>query len=182
MKYKDAIKQAMEELAPDERVCFIGYNIRFGSRAYGTLSAIASERCIETPVAENLMAGLAIGMAMEGFRPVLFYERHDFMFNALDAIVNHLDKLEKLSHGQFTAPVIIRAVIGATRPLYPGLQHIQNLTEMFRSLFHFPIYELKLDSDIPGLYRKAIEGNTPVVFIEEKNLYESEWKGSYVAR
>ena len=95
MKYKEAIKKSMEMLAKDKNAVFIGYNVNYGSRMYGTLVDIPKSKCLETPVAENLMAGLSMGMAIEGYKPVLIFERHDFMLNSLDAIVNHLDKIEK---------------------------------------------------------------------------------------
>jgi pyruvate dehydrogenase E1 component beta subunit len=174
MKYKDAIKQSMDELASDPRTVFIGYNVTHGSRAYGTLNDIPADKCIETPVAENLMADMAIGMAIEGYRPVVFFERHDFVLNALDALVNHLDKLENLSGGEFTAPVIVRAVIGGTKPLYPGLQHTQNFTDVFQRLFHFPVYELKEAHEISTRYREAMTSNEPVLMVEEKDKYESD--------
>src|SRR3989338_4734923 len=108
MQYKDAIMKSMEMLAQDPRTIFIGYNVSYGSRGYGTFYNIPRERCIETPVAENLMTDLAIGTALAGLKPLLFFERHDFMLNALDALINHLDKVERISGGQFKAPVIIR--------------------------------------------------------------------------
>jgi len=167
----------MELLAREERTLFLGYNVLMGSRAYGTLSRVPAEKCLETPVAENLMAGMAIGMAMEGLRPVLFYERHDFMLNALDALVNHLDKIDGLSRGRFKAPVIIRAVVGGTKPIYPGLQHTQDFSPLFRSLFRFPVLELGTEDDIPRLYQETLTREEPVMFIERKDLYESEWRG-----
>jgi len=97
MKYKDAIKQSMEMLAENENTIFLGYNIRYGSKAYGTLTNISNNKKIETPVAENLMVGLATGLALEGYRPIIYFERHDFMLNALDGIVNHLSKIERMS-------------------------------------------------------------------------------------
>ena len=93
MNYGETIKKSMERLEKDEKTIFIGYNISFGSQAYGTLKDIPSIQKIETPLAENLMVGLAIGLGMGGYRPVLFFERHDFILNALDGLVNHLDKM-----------------------------------------------------------------------------------------
>ena len=172
MNYKDTIKHYMEELAKDENVRFLGYNIAYGSKAYGTLANIASEKCIETPLAENLMTGLAIGMAIEGFKPVLFYERHDFLFNGLDAIVNHIDKFEELSHGLYKAPVLIRATVGSTQPLDPGIQHKQDLTEVLKMMVNFPVYELNSVQDIHESYKKAMQFNEPCIIIEHKNRYD----------
>lgn len=174
MNYKEAIKMSMEKLAKEENSVFIGYNICFGSKAYGTLSDVPNSKKIETPVAENLMMGLAIGMALEGYRPIVFFERHDFMLNASDAIVNHLSKIEKMSNGQFNLPVIIRAVVGSTKPLYPGLQHIQDFTKAFKEMVDFPIYSPRNAKEILETYDKLREMKSPSMIIERKDWYDGE--------
>lgn len=172
MSYRDAVKQAMRDLAADPRTVFLGYNVCFGSRAYGTLADIPPDRCLETPVAENLMAGLAIGMAVTGSRPVLFYERHDFILNALDAIVNHLDKLESLSQGQFQTPVLIRAVVGGTMPLHPGPQHIQDFTAAFRAMLVMPVLDPRTAREVEEAYNQALRATGPMMIVERRDLYD----------
>ena len=172
MNYRDAIKQAMDSLAQDERRVFLGYNVLYGSRAYGTLTGVAKAQCIETPVAENLMAGLAIGMSLTGYRPVLFYERHDFVLNALDAIVNHLDKIEALSQWQFKTPVIIRATVGGRVPLHPGPQHTQDFTQAFKSMLTFPVLDLKTPAEVVAAYQLAATLDSPIMLVERRDLYD----------
>lgn len=174
MNYRDAIKRAMGSLAEDKKRIFLGYNILYGSQAYGTLSEVPKEQRLETPVAENLMVGLAAGMSLEGYKPVVFFERHDFLLNALDAIVNHVDKIGKLSHGQFSMPVMIRAVVGSKKPLNPGLQHTQDFTETLEKLISFPVINLKNPAQIISEYGRFKESNSPVMFIERRDLYDSE--------
>lgn len=174
MKYREAVSHAMQQLATDSRTVFLGYNILFGSRAYGTLAGIPAAQCVETPVAENLMCGLAIGMALTGKRPVLFYERHDFVLNALDQIVNHLDKIETMSKGQFQTPVIIRAVVGGRAPLDPGLQHIQDYTECFRQMVSFPVLDLRTRREAAEGYAQVLAMTTPVLVVEHRDLYDLE--------
>jgi len=174
MKYKEALKESMEMLALNEKVRFIGYNIKYGSRAYGTLKDIPFEKCIEAPLAENLMTGLATGMSLEGFRPILFFERHDFLLNGLDCIVNHIDKIEKMSFGEYKTPVIIRAAVGGRKPIDPGVQHIQDYTESVRKMVSFPIIDLTRPSQIIEEYKKAIAGDNPVMLVERRGLYDSE--------
>ena len=174
MKYRDIIRSAMEEMARDRRTVFLGYNILFGSRAYGTLNTVSKEQCIETPVAENLMAGLAIGLVLSGSRPVVFYERHDFVLNALDAIVNHLDKIETMSYGQFRTPVVIRAVVGGRAPLDPGLQHIQDYTEAFRRMVSFPVLDLTTPAEAREAYARVLSMDSPVMVVEHRDLYDAE--------
>jgi len=175
MKYQEAIKIEMEKLAQDEKVIFLGYNVLHGSKAYGTLKDIPNEKCIETPVAENLMVGLCIGLSLEGFKPVLFFERHDFITVAMDALINHLDKIESMSRGEFKSPLIIRAPVGATKPLYPGPQHMQDFSGILKKIFHFPVYEVKTVKEIKEAYEKASKFESPVMIIERKDLYPEEF-------
>ncbi len=172
MNYKEAIKESMEMIARKENSIFLGYNINFGSKAYGTLESIPESKKIETPVAENLMIGLAIGLSLEGFLPVVFFERHDFMLNAMDAIINHADKIKNMSKNQFKTPFIIRATVGSNTPLDPGPQHNQDFTEMFKKSIKFPIYCPTTPKEVEEAYKKAIESDDPVMIIERRDLYD----------
>lgn len=169
-KYKDAIKESMEMLAAAGAI-FVGYNVRFGS-AYGLLNDVPESQRLETPVAENLMAGLSMGMSLEGFRPVLYFERHDFIHNALDAIMNHMDKVEAISDGQFRFPVIIKAVAGGVYPFYAGLTHTTNMTELYDMMFSFPVVEPRTSAEVVATYRAALDHDGPVLISEPKDLYE----------
>lgn len=169
-KYKEAVKDAMERLAEDIGAIFVGYNVRHGS-AYETLKDVPQEQRLETPLAENLMAGLAMGMSLEGFRPVLYFERHDFIWNAMDALVNQLDKIEVLSEGQFRMPVIIRAVAGSVKPFYAGLTHTSDLTGLFDRLFNFPVLAPTRAGGVEVAYRIAAASSGPVLVSESKELY-----------
>ncbi|MEK6875346.1 MAG: hypothetical protein AABX30_01545 [Nanoarchaeota archaeon] len=172
MNYRDAIKSSMEMLSQEDKSIFLGYNVAFGSKGYGTFNNISSKKLLETPLAENLMMGLGIGMALEGYKPLIFFERHDFILNALDSIVNHADKLNKLSNGQYNLSLIIRATIGASKPLNPGPQHTQDFTEVFKSLMTFPIYIPKTPLEILGAYKVARDINRPIMVIERRDLYD----------
>ena len=174
MKYKEAIKKSMEMLAKDEKTVFLGYNICFGSNAYGTLIDVLDEKKIETPVAENLMIGLATGMSLEGYHPVVFFERHDFMLNALDGLVNHVDKIEEMSCGEYQTPMIIRAVVGGKIPLNPGPQHTQDFTNAFKKIIRFPIYEPKSSKEVIEVYKEINNFIQPIMVIERRDLYEEE--------
>lgn len=134
MTFKDAITQECEAYASNPAARFIGYNTVFGSRMYGTLNGVAADQCVEAPVAENLMAGLAMGMALEGYLPVLCFERHDFILLALDAIVNQMDKMPLMSGGQFKWPIVVRAIVGSNKPIDPGPMHSQDYTVALRSM------------------------------------------------
>ena len=175
MKYLDAVIESMNMLAKEKNIIFLGYNVNFGSQGYGTLKGVPENKKMETPLAENLMIGLAIGMSLEGYHPVVFFERHDFILNALDGIVNHLDKIESMSEGQYQTPVIIRAVIGGKIPLNPGPQHIQNFTTAFRDMVKFPIYSPKTPREVIEAYKIAKNSKSPSMVIEERDLYEKKF-------
>jgi pyruvate dehydrogenase E1 component alpha subunit len=169
ISYKDAIHESMVELG-ELGAIFIGYNVLKGD-AMGTLKGVPENQKLETPVAENLMAGLAIGMSFEGFLPVLYFERHDFMLVAMDAIVNHIDKIERISHGEFKVPVIIRAVTADAGPFYSGITHSQDLTEMLRTAVQFPIYDPKDGAEVITAFKNAILSGKPTAIIERKSRY-----------
>jgi pyruvate dehydrogenase E1 component alpha subunit len=167
--YKDAMIIAMTELGQQGAI-FIGYNVVKGD-AMGTLKNVPLEQKLETPVAENLMSGLAIGMSFEGFLPVLYFERHDFILNALDAIVNHIDKIERISHGEYKVPVVIRAVTADAGPFYSGITHSQDFTKLLESGFSFPIEDPKEGKDVLRAFRDAVESKRPAIVIERKSRY-----------
>jgi hypothetical protein len=169
ISYKDAVAQSMTELG-ELGAIFIGYNVAYGD-AMGTLKGVPKEQKLETPVAENLMAGLAIGMSFEGFIPVLYYERHDFMLVAADAIINHIDKIERISHGEFKVPVIIRAVTADAGPFYSGITHSQDFTNMFKTTVSFPVIDPVTGVDVLNAVRGAVESGKPMMLIERKSRY-----------
>lgn len=172
MNYKEIIKKSMEEIAIDEKARFIGYNLKRGSKAYGTLTNVSESRILEMPIAENLMAGVAMGMSLEGYKPVLIFERHDFMLNALDSLVNHLDKLSLLSNDQYKAPMLIRAVVGSLSPINPGPQHCQDFSEFFKRTFHFPVYDPKNVLELRQSLEEGKKFEQPVMIIERRDLYD----------
>jgi len=159
----------MEALAKDGDI-FIGYNVRYGA-AYGSLKAIPEDQRMATPLAENLMLGLAMGMSLEGFRPVVFFERHEFMLNAFDAMVNTLDVIETISDGEFRMPVIIKAVAGSVKPFYAGYTHTGNLASAVRGFVHFPVYEPQTGTEVLEAYYQASRAAGPVMVSEKKELY-----------
>ncbi len=169
LSYKEAIIKSMNELA-SEGAIFIGYNVIYGN-AMGTLSNVPNDQKIETPVAENLMSGLAIGMSFEGFLPVIYFERHDFMLVAADAIINHIDKIERISHGEFKVPIIIRAVTADAGPFYSGITHSQDFSELFKKAVRFPVIDPKSGEEVIQAIRGARKSQRPMMLIERKSRY-----------
>ena len=171
--YKSALAEANNRLGQNIKARFIGYGLHKG-RALGTLKEVPLEQIIEMPVAENLMAGMAIGLSLKGYLPVVFIERMDFILNALDAIVNHLDKIKLLSNGQFKPACIIRCVVGnKNKPLYTGATHVQDFSAALREMISFPVIQLKEASEIESAYDLAtnnIENGISTILVEYKDL------------
>ncbi|HEY1720545.1 MAG TPA: hypothetical protein VGG27_04820 [Magnetospirillaceae bacterium] len=173
LSYKDALIRANGKLAEDSLTRFIGYGLQKG-RAMGTLKGVSLSQIIETPVAENLMVGVATGLSLKGYKPVVFIERMDFLPNALDAIVNHLDKINKMSAGQFTPSAIIRAVVGnKNKPLYTGLTHTQDFAAALREMVSFPVLQLFTAADVGPSYDQAIHNRSnhqSTILVEYKDF------------
>jgi pyruvate/2-oxoglutarate/acetoin dehydrogenase E1 component len=173
MNYRDSLTNAMTALARDPAVCFVGYGVRYG-KAMGTLAHVPEAQLIETPCAENLMTGVAIGLALAGRKPVVFVERMDFLLNAADAIVNHLDKLALMSRGLFKPAVIVRVVVGnRKKPLFTGETHCQNFSDAFASMLEMPVCELQTADCIEPIFAEAhaaMERGESTMTVEYKDL------------
>jgi len=169
ISFKNAVTEAMTEIGKTNSV-FIGYNVKYGN-AMGNLINVDNNKKIETPVTENLMAGLAIGMSFEGFRPVVYYERHDFMLVAADAIINHANHIERISHGEYKCPVIFRTVVADSGPFYSGPTHSQNFTEGFKNIVSFPIYVPETGFEVLQAYKKALHSERPSMIVERKSKF-----------
>lgn len=173
MSYFSEIEAAMTEFGRDPAARFVGYGLLPAKTARG-LAGVADDQIIETPTAENLMLGVAIGLSLRGLKPLVIFERMDFLLNAADALVNHLDKIEKISGGQFDPIVIIRCIVGNQRkPLFTGLTHTQDLTIGFDQLcrripvmaFDHPKYA------ISEIILGAKTSKRSRIFVEYKDLY-----------
>jgi pyruvate dehydrogenase E1 component alpha subunit len=169
ISYKDAMEQAMTELG-EKGAVFVGYNVARGD-AMGTLKKVPNNQKLETPVAENLMSGIAIGMSFEGYKPVIYFERHDFILVAMDAIVNHIDKIERISHGEYKVPIIIRAVTADAGPFYSGITHSQDFTKMLKSVLDMPVYDPDNGIDALKAFKWAFDSERPAVIVERKSRY-----------
>lgn len=168
LSYKTVSKVCMEHIAENNGV-FIGYNVANGD-AMGSLKDVDKSKKIETPVAENLMVGLAIGMSFEGYRPVVYFERHDFMLVAMDAIGNHLNHIERMSHGEYKCPVILKTVVADSGPFYSGPTHSQDFTEVLERLVDFPVLCPDDGKELMDSYLWAINSSRPTIIVERKSL------------
>jgi len=173
MTYKNEVINAMELLAKNEKVLFIGQTVACsGSAVYESLEKVPESKRIELPVMEDAQMGIAIGLSLEGFIPVSVYPRMDFLILAMNQLVNHLDKLEEMSNQGFRPKVIIRTIIGSTKPLYPGIQHCSDYTGAFKVLLkNVEVIKLINSKDIAPTYKKALESDKSTLLIEVSDLY-----------
>lgn len=171
MTYRAALTAAMDDLARDPLVRFIGYGVRHG-RALGTLVNVPEAQLIEMPVAENLMVGFATGLALRGLRPVVYIERCDFILNALDAIVNHLDKLATISAGEFRPAVLLRVTVGnSQKPKFTGPTHTQDFSAQVGQMVTFPFYRARSAESVEFFYGCARQN-----FAEHRSTAIFEYK------
>ena len=172
---REAISQALwEEMERDERVFIMGEEVGVWGGTYavtrGFYDHFGEKRVKDTPIAESVIVGAANGAAMVGLRPVAELMTINFAFTAMDQIVNQSAKLHTMFGGQFTVPIVIRAVGGGGRQL--AATHSQTPDAVFA---HFP--GLKVVSpgtpyDAKGLLKSAIRSDDPVMFIENATLYQ----------
>jgi pyruvate dehydrogenase E1 component beta subunit len=173
---REAISQALwEEMERDERVFILGEEVGVWGGTYavtkGFYDRFGPERVRDTPIAEGVIVGAANGAAMAGLKPVAELMTINFAFLAMDQIVNHSAKLRSMFGGQFTVPIVIRAVSGGGRQL--GATHSQTPDVVFA---HFPglkVVAPGTPQDAKGLLKSAIRGEDPVMFIEHATLYQA---------
>ncbi len=172
---REAISQALwEEMELDDRVFIMGEEVGVWGGTYavtrGFYDHFGERRVRDTPIAESVIVGAANGAAMVGLRPIAELMTINFAFTAMDQIVNQSAKLHSMFGGQFTLPLVIRAVGGGGRQL--AATHSQTPDVIFA---HFP--GLKVVSpgtphDAKGLLKSAIRSDDPILFVENATLYQ----------
>lgn len=171
--YKDALTNAMTELAKMDDTIFIGQQIVYaGNPMSTTLGNVPKEKMIEVPVIEETQMGMSLGLAITGKRVITFYPRWDFIISATNQLVNHLDKYELMTGKKVN--IIIRLGKGSDKPLDPGHQHKGDYFEQFKSLCkNIEFHDLKTPSDIELAYKYAIKEGGIHLLVEYPELYYS---------
>jgi pyruvate dehydrogenase E1 component beta subunit len=171
---REALNQAMrEEMERDPDVFIMGEEVGHYQGAYkvsqGLLQRFSERRVIDTPIAEMGFAGIGVGAAMVGLRPIIEFMTFNFSLVAIDQIVNNAAKIYQMSAGQFHIPIVFRGPGGPA--LQVASQHSQALESMY---CHVPGLKVVMPStayDAKGLLKSAIRDDNPVVFIEGETLY-----------
>lgn len=178
MSYIEEIRSAMNVLGEHPEVVFHGYNVRYGGKAGGSLNGVPEDKLWEAPLCENLMLGACIGFSLDGRIPVCWLERFDFATCFMDALVNHLDKLAKLSDGIHKPAVIIRVCVGNKEaPLFTGATHTQDFTEAIKKMVSFNVVPLLYTETIKTHYEFALgaaRNGHSTMLIEFKDRYNQE--------
>jgi len=163
-----------EEMRRDPHVFIMGEDVAEAGTAFKVLSGLVEEfgtsRVIDTPISEAGITGLGVGMAMTGMRPIVDIMFGDFIALALDQIVNQAAKVHYMSGGKLKVPLVVRTTLGATRRT--GAQHSQSLHAW---VSHVPGLKVVLPStpyDAKGLLKTAIRDDNPVIFFEDKMMYQ----------
>jgi len=166
----------MAMLAADARTIFVGQAVKYpGQRAFGTFADVPMEKRIEMPVAEDFQLGFCTGLAMQGYIPISFFPRWDFLIIAANQLLNHLDKLNQM--GGWDAKVIIRTAVGSRRPLNPGPQHTQDYYFPMQLMLHdMRLIEIWQPEEVFKSYEYALECPESCIVVERMSQYEVEMK------
>jgi pyruvate dehydrogenase E1 component beta subunit len=174
MTMRDALTQALkEELARDPSVFLMGEEVAEYQGAYkvtrGLLEEFGPKRVIDTPITELGFAGLGVGAAMAGLRPIVEFMTFNFSILATDQIINSAAKMLYMSAGQFKIPIVFRGPGGSAYQV--SSQHSQALESWYA---YFPGIKVVMPStpaDAKGLLKSAIRDDDPVIFIEQERMY-----------
>jgi pyruvate dehydrogenase E1 component beta subunit len=171
---REALNQALrEEMRRDPNVFLMGEEVAAYQGAYkvskGLLEEFGEKRVIDSPITELGFAGLGVGAAMTGLRPVIEFMTFNFSILATDQIVNHAAKMLYMSGGQFKVPIVFRGPNGSAYQV--SSQHSQAMESWFA---HFPGLKVVMPStpaDAKGLLKSAIRDDDPVMFLEQERMY-----------
>src|ERR687884_370057 len=171
---REALNQALrEEMHRDENVFLMGEEVPAYQGAYkvtkGLLDEFGEKRVIDTPITELGFAGLGVGAAMAGLRPVIEFMTFNFSILATDQIINSAAKMRYMSGGQFKIPIVFRGPNGSAFQV--SSQHSQALESWYA---HFPGLKVVMPStpaDAKGLLKSAIRDDDPVIFLEQERMY-----------
>lgn len=173
-EYIDAIRQAMrEEMERDEDVFVLGEDVGVKGGVFTTTKGLLEQfgelRALDTPLAESAIAGVAIGAAMYGMKPIAEMQYSDFMFPATNQIISEAAKIRYRSNNDWTCPLVIRAPIGGG--IFGGLYHSQCPESVFFGTPGLKIVAPYRAYDAKGLLKAAVRDPDPVIFFENKKCY-----------
>ncbi len=174
LRYREALREAMlEEMERDERVFLMGEEVGHYQGAYkvseGLLERFGEKRVIDTPIAEAGFAGVGIGAAMTGLRPIIEFMTWNFSFVAFDQIISNAAKVHQMSGGAVRVPIVFRGPNGAARQV--ASQHSHSVEAFYAHIPGLYVCQPSTPRDAKGLLKTAIRSDSPVIFLEGETLY-----------
>lgn len=174
IQFREALREAMsEEMRRDPDVFLMGEEVAEYNGAYkvsqGMLDEFGPKRVIDTPIAELGFAGIAVGAAMNGLRPVVEFMTFNFSLVAIDQVINSAAKMYQMSGGQFNIPMVFRGPTGSAGQL--GAQHSQAFESWYANTPGLKVVVPSNPADAKGLLKTAIRDNDPVIFMESEQMY-----------
>jgi pyruvate dehydrogenase E1 component beta subunit len=174
IQYREALREAIfEEMKNDVNIFIMGEEVAEYNGAYkvsqGLLDEFGPERVIDTPISELGFAGIGVGAAMNGLRPIIEFMTWNFALLAVDQIVNTAAKILEMSGGQFGCPIVFRGPSGSAGQL--GAQHSQMFENWFANVPGLKVISPSNPYDAKGLLKSAIIDNNPVIYMESEQMY-----------
>lgn len=174
LRFREALREAMiEEMERDDRVFLMGEEVGHYQGAYkvseGMLERFGEKRVIDTPIAENGFAGIGVGAAMVGLRPIIEFMTWNFSAVAFDQIINNAAKLRQMSGGQFNCPIVFRGPNASARQV--GSQHSHAMEHFYATIPGIKVVAPAFPADAKGLMKASIRDDNPVMFMESETLY-----------
>ena len=174
MSVREALRDAMaEEMRRDENVFVMGEEVAEYQGAYkvtqGLLQEFGARRVIDTPITEHGFAGVGVGAAMTGLRPIVEFMTFNFAMQAMDQIINSAAKTLYMSGGQMGCPIVFRGPNGAAARV--GAQHSQDFSAWYSSVPGLKVVAPYTAADFKGLLKSAIRDPNPIIFLENEILY-----------
>ena len=168
----EATKFAMRR---DSTILVYGLGVDDPKGMYGTTKGLVDEfgpdRCFDTPLSEDAMTGLGVGMAISGYRPIHIHQRFDFLLLCMNQLINMAAKIKYLSNGKSSCPFIVRAIIG--RSWGQGAQHSQSFHSFFSSIPGLTVLAPVTPHDMFNSMIWATKYSNPVVMVENRMLYKN---------
>ena len=173
-QFREVIRDAMtEEMRLDPKVFLMGEEVAQYNGAYkasqGMLDEFGPERVLDTPISELGFAGLGVGAAMNGLRPIIEFMTFNFSLVAIDQIINSAAKINSMSGGLYTAPIVFRGPTGNAGQL--AAQHSQNFENWYANTPGLKVIIPSNPHDAKGLLKAAIRDDDPVIFMESEVMY-----------
>jgi len=174
LQFREALREAMsEEMRRDDRVFLMGEEVAQYNGAYkvsqGMLDEFGEKRVIDTPIAELGFAGIGVGAAMNGLRPIIEFMTFNFSLVAIDQVINSAAKMLSMSGGQYGAPMVFRGPTASAGQL--GAQHSQAFDSWYANTPGLKVVVPSNPADAKGLLKSAIRDDDPVIFMESEQMY-----------